>query len=115
MSAPERECLLSNMKRSIRQAKSRRSGVLFTWLVSISGVLAFFAWGTVCLCHIRFRKAMAAQDIPLSTLPWVAPWQPYISYIGLGGAVFFALISGWTSFLKPFGECSKHQYVQDDC
>ncbi|WWD22653.1 hypothetical protein CI109_107146 [Kwoniella shandongensis] len=76
--------------------------VLFTWLVNISGVLAFFAWMTICLAHIRFRIALKRQNVPLSALPWTAPLQPYISYVGLAGSIFFTLISGWTSFLKPF-------------
>ena len=31
--------------------------VVFEWLQAISGLSTFFAWGSVCLAHIRFRKA----------------------------------------------------------
>jgi amino acid transporter len=47
---------------------------------------------------------MKAQDIPLSALPWIAPFQPYISWAGFVIAIILVLISGWTSFLSPFGE-----------
>lgn len=27
------------------------------WLISISGLSLIFTWGSICLCHIRFRRA----------------------------------------------------------
>ncbi|WWC67420.1 uncharacterized protein I206_101328 [Kwoniella pini CBS 10737] len=77
-------------------------GQLFTWLVNISGIIAFLAWCTICLCHIRFRAVLRAQNIPLSELPWISKGQPWFSWIGLIASIFFTLISGWTAFYKGF-------------
>ena len=29
----------------------------FDWMIAISGLAAIFTWGSICLCHIRFRAA----------------------------------------------------------
>lgn len=32
-------------------------GVIFTWLLSLSGLSVFFIYGSIAAAHIRFRKA----------------------------------------------------------
>jgi lysine-specific permease len=36
-------------------------GVVFNWLVAISGLGTIVAWFMICLVHIRFRHAYVAQ------------------------------------------------------
>lgn len=32
-------------------------GVIFNWLLALSGLSAFFIYGSICIAHIRFRMA----------------------------------------------------------
>jgi amino acid transporter len=29
----------------------------FNWMLAVSGLASIFTWGSICLCHIRFRRA----------------------------------------------------------
>ncbi|CAJ2506238.1 Uu.00g003680.m01.CDS01 [Anthostomella pinea] len=49
-------------------------GVAFDWLLALSGLAYFFAWGSCCLAHIRFRMAYKAQGRDLREIPYKAPW-----------------------------------------
>jgi amino acid transporter len=56
---------------------------IFTWLLSISGLSNFFTWGSVCLAHIRFRKAWARAGRTTDDLPFAAMFGVWGSWIGL--------------------------------
>lgn len=58
------------------------------------------AWATLCLCNIRFRRALDKQGINLDTLPWKAPLQPYAAWICLIGSIIMILVTGFPVFLK---------------
>lgn len=53
------------------------------WLLTASGLSTVFTWGSICLCHIRFRHAWAAAG----RLPGELPYQSQVglagSYVGL--------------------------------
>lgn len=72
----------------------------FAWLQNLSTVAGLIAWGTLCVCYIRFHKAMRVQGVPRSTLPWMAPFQPYAAWVGFIGSVILTLINGFGVFLK---------------
>ncbi|ODV84977.1 hypothetical protein CANARDRAFT_28709 [[Candida] arabinofermentans NRRL YB-2248] len=55
--------------------------VLFTWLLSLSGLSSLFTWSSICFSLIRFRKAMKDQHRSLHELS-------FISIVGLPGAWF---------------------------
>lgn len=40
----------------------------FDWMLAISGLSSIFTWGSICLCHIRFRKAWKVQGRSLDEL-----------------------------------------------
>ncbi|GEQ66656.1 hypothetical protein JCM33374_g319 [Metschnikowia sp. JCM 33374] len=40
---------------------SGKQGVMFNWLLALSGLSALFSWSSICMCHIRFRRALAVQ------------------------------------------------------
>lgn len=40
---------------------SNRQGIVFNWLLALSGLSFFFIWGSICLSHIRFRHAWKVQ------------------------------------------------------
>lgn len=56
---------------------------VFTWLLALSGLSYFFVWGSICLCHIRFRQGWAAQGHTLDELPYKAAFGVVGSWIGL--------------------------------
>ncbi|OAA72304.1 Amino acid/polyamine transporter I [Cordyceps fumosorosea ARSEF 2679] len=73
---------------------------VFDWLLSITSVAGFITWSLINYCHIRFMKALKAQNVDRSTLPYVAPFQPYLSWFGLFFNILIILTSGFTVFIK---------------
>ncbi|KAL9594834.1 MAG: hypothetical protein Q9219_006798 [cf. Caloplaca sp. 3 TL-2023] len=81
---------------------SDSAGTVYEALITLSGVATFIVWGTISLVHIRFRAGLAAQNEPLSSLPFRAMWYPYGIYFALAANVFLVFFQGYTAFLNPF-------------
>lgn len=81
----------------------------FDWLLNLSTVAGLIAWGTLCVCYIRFHRALKVQGISRKTLPWMGPLQPYAAWVGLIGSVIITLINGFGVFLK--GEWSTADFI----
>ncbi|KAE8155080.1 amino acid permease/ SLC12A domain-containing protein [Aspergillus avenaceus] len=77
---------------------SSGAGMVYTWIISMTGVATFITWASICLCHLRVRKAMRLQQIPDSILPYRSGIWPWGTYLGLGVSLFFIFFQGWTSF-----------------
>ena len=58
-------------------------GVMFDWLLALSGLANFFIWGSICVAHIRFRAAWKLKGHLVDELPYKAPFGIYGSYFGL--------------------------------
>ncbi len=56
---------------------------VFDWLLALSGLAALFTWGSICLSHIRFRKAWAYHGHTLDEIPFKAIGGVYGSWLGL--------------------------------
>ncbi|CAP68540.1 uncharacterized protein PODANS_7_5110 [Podospora anserina S mat+] len=56
---------------------------LFDWLLAVTGVTYFFIWGSICLAHIRFRKAMEVQGLSLDLVPYKPSGGVWGSWIAL--------------------------------
>jgi len=74
----------------VRMASS--GGVVFDWLLSLSGLAALFTWGSIVAAHIRFRAAWKAQGHTLDELPFKAVGGVAGSWLGLF-LVFICLIA----------------------
>ncbi|GAM91577.1 hypothetical protein ANO11243_096290 [Dothideomycetidae sp. 11243] len=72
----------------------------FTWLLNLSTVAGLLTWSTLCLCYIRFHRAMRVQNVSRDTLPWKAPWMPYTAYVGCIGSLLLVLLAGFSVFVK---------------
>lgn len=81
---------------------TENAGNVFTYLLDISGAAAFIAWAFIGLTHLRMRAAMKAQNVPLSSLPFVSWGFPYLPWILFGANIFLVFISGYTTLLHPF-------------
>ncbi|KAF6825634.1 amino acid permease [Colletotrichum plurivorum] len=77
---------------------SAGAGVVYTWIVSMTGVATFITWALISLNHIRLRMALSAQNIRADVLPFQAPAWRFCAYLGLAGNTFFIFFQGWTSF-----------------
>ncbi|KAJ6787519.1 hypothetical protein PWT90_02282 [Aphanocladium album] len=78
---------------------SQNGTTVFNWLLNITSVAGFITWSLINVCHIRFMKALKAQNIDRNSLPYVAPFQPYLSWFGLFFNVLIILTSGFTVFM----------------
>jgi yeast amino acid transporter len=57
--------------------------VVFNWLLALSGLSTLFTWGSICLCHVRFRKAWQVQGHSVEELPFRAMFGFWGSWAGL--------------------------------
>ncbi|KAH6693820.1 arginine permease [Plectosphaerella plurivora] len=78
---------------------SAGGGVVFDWLLNIVGIAGFVCWGGIAVCHLRFMAALKAQGIDRATLPYRAPFQPYLSWYGLFFIALIVLTNGFTVFI----------------
>ena len=57
--------------------------VIFNWLLSLTGLITFFVYGSICLAHIRFRTAWRYNGHSLDELPYRAAFGILGSWFGL--------------------------------
>jgi amino acid transporter len=76
--------------------------VVFDWLLALSGLAALFTWGSICLAHIRFRKAWAYHGHTLDEIPFKAVGGVYGSYLGLL-LIALVLIAQFYTAISPIG------------
>lgn len=79
---------------------STDGGKVFDWLLNISGVAGLTTWASICLSHLAFTRALRAQGIPRSELPYVSRFQPYTALYGLFFNVLITLTQGFTVFIE---------------
>jgi amino acid transporter len=58
-------------------------GVIFNWLLSLSGLSILFIYGSIALAHIRFRQAWAANGHSVDELPFKAAFGVWGSWVCL--------------------------------
>jgi amino acid transporter len=71
---------------------------IFEWLLSLSGLAALFTWGSICLAHIRFRKAWLYHGHTMDEIPFKAVGGVYGSWLGLL-IIFLVLVAQVCSYL----------------
>ena len=54
----------------------------FLWMQALSGLSSIFTWGSICLAHIRFRRAWKMQGHSLSELAFTSQAGVIGSWIG---------------------------------
>jgi amino acid transporter len=76
--------------------ESGQQGTVLNWMLSFSGLSSIFTWGSICLSHIRFRRAWALQGHSLNELAFVS--QPGLvgSWVGFIFTVFVLVAQFWT-------------------
>ncbi|GAA5823711.1 hypothetical protein JCM11251_000735 [Rhodosporidiobolus azoricus] len=75
---------------------------IFDWFVALSGLSTLFTWGSICLCHIRFRAAWKYHGHSVKELPFTALGGVWGSWVGLT-LVVLVLIAQFYIALWPIG------------
>lgn len=79
-------------------AASKEETAAFIWMQALSGLSSIFTWGSICLAHIRFRRAWRLQGNSLSDLAFRS--QPGVvgSWIGFIFIILVLMAQFWTGF-----------------
>ena len=83
-------------------AVSDKQQAAFDWMLAISGLSSIFTWGSICLSHIRFRRAWKVQGHTLDELAFRSPVGVYGSWIGFIFNCLVLIAQFWTGF-APVG------------
>ncbi|KAK4186452.1 amino acid permease-domain-containing protein [Podospora australis] len=67
------------------------------WLLAVGGLSSIFTWASICLAHIRFRRAWAAKGRSLSQLTFRSQAGVLGSYIGLISNLLVLIAQLWTA------------------
>ncbi|KAM0414629.1 hypothetical protein ACHAPT_013523 [Fusarium lateritium] len=76
-------------------AESEIHNIIFNWLLAISALSTLCTWGSICLCHIRFRKAWALDSRSLDQLPFRSNVGVKGSWAGIAGYVLVLASQIW--------------------
>ncbi|KAF4552013.1 Amino acid permease-like protein 34 [Elsinoe fawcettii] len=74
---------------------TNKKGDIFNWLLALSGLSYFFVWGSICLAHIRFRKAWALQRGSIEVFPYKASFAESFFSAYLAAPVVILLYFIW--------------------
>ncbi|KAG8899377.1 hypothetical protein FRB99_006759 [Tulasnella sp. 403] len=75
------------------------SAQVFGYFVALVTFFGATTWMCIVLSHIRFMKALKAQGIDRSTLPYRAPLQPWGSYFAFVVTAIITFFKGFDSFI----------------
>lgn len=91
-------CLASLIGLLAFLAASDHQEEVFLWLQALSGLSSIFTWGSICLAHIRFRRAWRLQGRQLSELAFVSQAGVAGSWLGFAINVLILVTQFWTGF-----------------
>lgn len=75
--------------------------VIFNYFVSAVTIFGALTWISILGSYIGFYRAMKAQGISRDTLPYKAPFQPYLTIVALCFTVILSIFKGFDAFM-PF-------------
>ncbi|KAK1448382.1 amino acid permease [Colletotrichum cuscutae] len=88
-------------------------GAIFDWLLSLSGASNYYTWASICVSHIRFRKAWAAQGNDTSQLLWRSPFGVWGGWVGLA-ICFIGLAANVLTAIWPIGGHDAQAVIRDN-
>jgi amino acid transporter len=77
-------------------------GKAFTWMLAISGLASIFNWASICLCHIRFRRAWKLKGHTLDELAFRSQATVWGSWAGFIFNILVLIAQFWTG-VAPVG------------
>lgn len=84
-------------------AASGKQGEIFNWLLSISGLSSIFTWLSICLAHLRFRRALFVQNRTTDELAFKSQTGTIGSLYGFILYILVLIAQFWVA-LFPLGE-----------
>jgi len=85
----------------------------FNWMLAISGLAAIFTWGSICLCHIRFRQAWKLKGHTLDELAFRSQAGVIGSWCGFIFNCLILVAQFWTgAFPVGYGSMTAGEQVQ---
>lgn len=90
---------------------SDTGGVIFDWLLALSGISDFFVWGSICFAHIQFRRAWAHNGRDVKELAFAAPFGVIGSWIGVGLNVLCLVAEFYVSVASLSAETFFQNYL----
>ncbi|OWB57460.1 hypothetical protein B5S28_g3405 [[Candida] boidinii] len=80
------------------------TALVFERLLSICATTGLIVWSGMCLSFIRFYHGLKFRPDIISrndeNYPYRSPFQPYLAYFGMIGAIILVLSSGFVVFTK---------------
>ncbi|KAJ5650429.1 amino acid permease [Penicillium longicatenatum] len=76
------------------------SAEVMTYLVDLVTCCQLMNYGFTALTYRHFFSALSKQGISRDTLPYKGRFQPYTSYLAMGGTSFMILAGGYDLFLE---------------
>ena len=94
-------------------AGTETTNTAFTWMIALSGLSSIFTWGSICLCHIRFRQAWKRAGHTLDELAFKSQATVYGSWVGFIFNCLVVVVSFWTGFAPVgYGEYTTGELVE---
>ena len=84
-------------------AASSKEEDAFLWMQALSGLSSIFTWGSICLAHIRFRRAWRMQGRKLEELAFRSQAGVVGSWVGFLFNVLVLIAQFWTG-IAPIPE-----------
>lgn len=79
----------------------------FLWMQALSGLSSIFTWGSICLAHIRFRRAWKMQGFRLEELAFRSQAGVLGSWLGFVFNVLVLIAQFWVGFAPLPGSDGK--------
>lgn len=108
------QCVASALGLLAFMAASDKQTVAFDWMLAISGLSSIFTWGSICLAHIRFRRAWKVQGHSLDELSFRS--QPGVigSWVGFIFNCLVLVAQFWVGFAPvDYGEMTGSDRVNN--
>ena len=96
------QCVASVLGLLAFLAASDKQTVAFDWMLAISGLSSIFTWGSICLAHIRFRRAWKVQGHSLDELSFRSQSGVIGSWVGFIFNCLVLVAQFWVGF-APVG------------
>jgi amino acid transporter len=81
---------------------SKDSSTVFGYFVSLVTVFGALNWVAVLVSYLAMIRAMKAQNVPRSIMPYRNPLLPGAAYVALFLTILVIIFSGYSAFIPRF-------------